>query len=121
MMYLLGILVALQLVVGQALWKIGVEKAGLELSFEYVKSGRVLRLGTSPYILGGFIIYAVATALYLGMLSKYPYSTVQGIVVPLALVLAFGIARLFFHETLSVTNLAGLAILVIGIFLVTRR
>ena len=121
MMYVLGLLVAAQLVIGQALWKVGVQGLNMELSVDYFRSGRVWHLLTSPYLIGGSIVYIVATLLYLFMLAKYPYSTVQGLVVPIALIIAFAIARWVFHEHLSATNIAGLFVLVAGILLVTRR
>ena len=121
MLYLLGILVAFLLVTGQALWKIGVGRAHLQLSAEYLFSSKVTGLIFSPYIIGGFAIYAIATLIYLGLLAKYQYSTVQGLVVPLSLIAAFIIARYAFHERLSVTNYIGLVVLVVGIFLATRR
>ena len=121
MLYLLGILVALSLVLGQALWKIGVEHAHLELSAKYLFTHKVFDLISSPYILGGTLIYILATLMYLGLLAKYQYSLVQGLVVPLSLIAAFVLARFVFHERLSPVNYIGLGVLVIGILLATKR
>lgn len=121
MVYVLGLLVALQLVLGQSLWKIGTERSGFELSAAYLSSGRLWGFLLSPFTLSGLLMYSVATVLYMGMLAKYQYSIVQGIVVPLALIMAFLVARSFFDEKLTRLNIVGLVLLIIGIGLVTRK
>ncbi|MBW4061663.1 hypothetical protein HJC99_03795 [Candidatus Saccharibacteria bacterium] len=121
MLYIIGILVAFLLVCGQALWKVGVQHAHLELTAGYLFSKQVFSLIFSPYIIGGAVIYAFATLMYLGLLAKYQYSTVQGLVVPVSLISAFLLARVVFNERLSVVNYVGLGVLVVGILLATRR
>jgi undecaprenyl phosphate-alpha-L-ara4N flippase subunit ArnE len=121
MVYVLGLIVALQLVVGQSLWKLGTERSGFTLSADYLLSSKVWSFVFSPFTIAGLLIYAIATVLYMGMLSKYQYSIVQGVVVPLSLIFAFAIARFFFHERVSLVNVLGLVLLVIGIGLVTKR
>lgn len=121
MFYVLAVMVALQLVVGQSLWKLATEKADFSLSAQYIFSTQVFRFLFSPYFIAGCVIYVVATLLYMGLLAKYQYSTVQGAVVPLSLIMAFLIGRAFFHDRLSLTNIIGLVILVIGIYFATKR
>jgi drug/metabolite transporter (DMT)-like permease len=121
MLYILGILVAIQLVIGQTLWKVGAERAHFKVTPDYLLSHRAVEFLFSPLVLLGFAIYAIATLLYLGMLAKYEYSLVQGLVVPLSLLMAFGIGRFFFHDKLSIINIIGLLILILGIILATRR
>ena len=120
-MYLLGLFVAAQLVAGQVLWKIAVKRSHFELSPSYLFSKRVWSLIFSPYLIFGLLVYAFATLLYVGMLSKYEYSSVQAIVVPTSLLIAFLVAYYGFHEKLSGTNIAGVLVLIVGIILVTRK
>jgi multidrug transporter EmrE-like cation transporter len=120
-MYVMGFVVAALLVVGQGLWKIAVNNAHLELTASYLLSRRSLELLGSPFLWAGLTVYAAATVLYMGMLAKYDYSVVQSMVVPLALIVAFIVARFFFNERLSTVNLVGLGVLIIGIILATRR
>jgi drug/metabolite transporter (DMT)-like permease len=119
--YVLGILVAIQLVIGQGLWKIATEKSGFTLSPHYLFSHQILKFIFSPYTLAGMTIYILATLLYMGMLAKYQYSAVQGLVVPLSLITAFAVAKFFFHDRLSVINILGLLVLIVGILLATKR
>ena len=121
MFYLLGILVAIQLVVGQALWKIGTQQAEFILSYDYIASGKILKFIFLPATLIGMIVYASATLMYMGVLSKYPYSAAQGLILPASLIFAFIVARVFFHDRISLINLVGLVILIIGIWLATKR
>src|SRR5262245_21392083 len=53
MVYVLGLLVALQLVLGQSLWKIGTERSGFEFSAAYLFSGRLWGFLLSPFTLSG--------------------------------------------------------------------
>lgn len=121
MFYLLSILVAAQLVLGQTFWKIGASQASFTPSLSYIFSERGLKFFLSPYILGGAFIYIVATVIYMGMLAKYEYSAVQGAVLPLSLVAAFIVARFFFGEKLTLETLFGLVLLLVGVVLVTKR
>ncbi len=121
MFYLLGLLVAFQLVIGQVLWKIGLERQNADLSLATLMPPKIWSILFSPYILGGLVIYVAATVLYMGMLSKYEYSAVQGLVVPVSLATAIITASWLFRERISLLNLVGLAFLIIGVLLITRR
>ena len=121
MIYVLAIVVALQLAAGQALWKVGVQHAKFQLSVRYILSKQIFGLILSPYVIVGMAIYVFATVVYMGMLAKYQYSTVQGIIVALSLTFAFVIAAFIFHDRITSINVAGLAALLVGILLLTHH
>jgi multidrug transporter EmrE-like cation transporter len=77
------------------------------------------RIVFQPFIFGGLICYVVSVALWVVVLSRMPV----GVAYPM---LSIGYifnaiaAYLFFHEVLSTTQIAGIAVIIVGIFLITR-
>ncbi len=120
MIYLFGPLVALQLVVGQALWKAAVDRYGFSLSREYLTSHQFLTFLFSPLVIGGVVVYVVATLSYLAMLAKFQYSSVQAVVVSASLLLTFVASAAIFHERHTAMNVVGFGVLIIGVVLATR-
>jgi drug/metabolite transporter (DMT)-like permease len=120
-MYLESLFVAAQLVIGQSLWKVGVTKYHFVVSKEFFLSKDFLRFFFSWQVLTGLVVYAFATLFYMALLSKYEYSIVQTLVTSLALITAYVIASFFFHEKISLLNLFGLALIIIGISLAVKR
>lgn len=110
MFYLIGLLVAIQITAGQLLWKFGVDKTGL-----------APRLALSPYIWGGLALYALATGFNLYALSRYQYSSVQALIIPLGLILAFAAGIKFLGEKPSPLNFVGIAVIIVGVLLATRK
>lgn len=108
------------IVIGQVLWKIGVEKSDLVTSGGSIFSMQLLKLLISPYILGGLISYGVATLMYMILLSKYEYTNLQAVVVSASLAATFLAASLLFSEKISAYNLLGLGFLLIGVLLITK-
>jgi drug/metabolite transporter (DMT)-like permease len=119
--YLLGLAVATMLVIAQAIWKVGVEKHHFSPDAGYLLSSKMVSFIVSPEVIGGVMIYVVATLFYMAMLAKYPYALVQTLVVPTSLLIAYLVARTVFHERLSLMNYLGMALLLVGVVLVTRR
>lgn len=120
MLFVYGILVAVQIVLGQILWKMGVEKVGAGLSIEYFFSSKILSLLTSPYIIVGVISYVMATLIFMTLLAKYPYTELQSVVVSSSLIATFLAASLIFHERISLVNILGLVLLIAGVLLITK-
>lgn len=120
MIYLLGPVVALQLVLGQVLWKAAVERYGFQLTREYVLSHQFLTFLFSPLVIGGVLVYGLATLSFWGLLAKFPYSSVQAVVVSASLLLTYLASAAIFHERHTAINLVGFAVLVVGVVLATR-
>ncbi|MGI9952109.1 EamA family transporter [Moorellaceae bacterium AZ2] len=103
--YLLVALNVLLLVGGQILWKLGIsQRADLKAV--------VMALFT-PYILGGLILYAIATVLWLYILSREQLS----IVYPLqSTAYALGVlaAWLIFKEAIPLTRWIGVLFIFMG-------
>lgn len=114
MAYLILLLNVCLLVIGQTVWKIGLERAGgLQLH-------NAVQVMFSPLILLGLAIYGVATVLWLYVLSRLPIS----IAYPLqsvAYVLALLIALFVFKESIPPNRWIGTAVLMAGIAILSWK
>ena len=103
-------------VFGQILMKLGGTSAGegkLDLS------GLLLSYMTSPWIIGGFGISAVAALFFTYSLSKLDYSYVS-LVSSLQYVFVLLASIFIFRETISSGRWMGCAFILVGIFFVIR-
>jgi len=112
--HLLLILVnACLLVAGQMLWKWGLQ--GQTLDLRHVRS--VLALLTSPAIVGGMVLYVVATVLWLYVLSRVPLSVAyptQSVAYILGVIGAF----VWFGEPITVWKVLGCLLIMAGVSLI---
>lgn len=120
MIYLLGVLIAAMIVTGQVLWKTGIDKSGFIFEGSNIFSLQLVKTLFSPYILLGVLSYGVATILYMALLSKYEYTSLQAVVVSSSLVATFIASSLIFSEKISSYNLLGLCFLLVGVVLITK-
>lgn len=106
-------------VISQLLLKMGVNEIGC---FEYNVGSLVsvgLRAATSPGIIFGLFLYALSFVLWLVVLSRlevslaYPLLSIGYIIVPF-------VSCLFLGETLPLSRLIGICIIIAGVFLVSR-
>lgn len=121
MSYVLSAVVAMLLVAGQSLWKLGVERLPTSFGVGMFMSKDVFSFILSPFIIAGFVVYAVATLMYMFLLDKYDYSLIQSLVIPFSLMVAYLVASVFFKEKIALINIAGLGLITIGVILATRR
>jgi drug/metabolite transporter (DMT)-like permease len=110
----LAILNSVLMVVGQTLWKLGAdgkEVHGME---------QLLRLFLSPYVIGGLLVYVVASALWIYILNKAELSYVYPIQ-SLAFVFALIIGATVFREQVTAWKIAGVIVICLGVLILTRR
>lgn len=102
------------------LLKGGVEKlGGLTLSKTNIAAD-LLRAATSPYIFAGLVLYGLSFILWLRVLSTNDLSRVYPIFVTFVFILTtLGSAKIF-GEHISIQRIAGLAISIVGIYLIAR-
>lgn len=120
MIYIYGLIVAVEIVFGQVLWKIGVERTHFVLSKQYLFSSDMIKFIFNPFVVFGLVSYGFATLLYMSLLSKYEYTSLQSVVVPLSLIGTFIIASLLFGEKVSFINFIGFILLIGGVLLITK-
>lgn len=115
MTYLLLLVNIILLVLGQTLWKTGL--AGLEVRFDPVS---IVKLFLNPYIAGGLVIYAVATVVWLYVLSKSELSMIYPLQ-SLSYVIAAIIAVVLFKENIPLTRWAGIGLIMAGAYFVALK
>ncbi len=105
--------------VGQILLKKGMGGMG-PLTLSLGKLGELLwRMGTNPYVIAGLAIYVTGTVFWLVALSRvdlsyaYPFASLSYVVMLVA-------AWLLFKEDLSLMRLAGTAVVIFGVLLISR-
>lgn len=103
----------------QLLLKAGVERVGvIGLSWNGIVSSG-FRLALEPYILGGLLCYVVSVVVWILALSRvevsiaYPMLSIGYVVTALA-------AWALLGESLSMVRIAGIAVIILGVFLVAR-
>lgn len=114
------VLIALLLnVAGQAVLKIGMTRLGpLRISVDSLP-GIVLQIVTSPYVIGGLFIYALAMFFWLVTLSRLDLSVAYPSL-SLTQVLVLAIAWLVLREEISPLRLGGVLVICLGMLLVAR-
>lgn len=102
------------------LLKGGVEKlGGLTLSKAHIFAD-LFRAATNPFIICGLILYGLSFIVWLRVLSTNDLSRVYPIFVTFVFILTtIGSARLF-GEHISSIRIAGLAITIVGIYLIAK-
>jgi drug/metabolite transporter (DMT)-like permease len=97
---------------GQTLWKLGMNKIGtLEYNFNFI-----IRTLLDPYIFTGLVLYAVATILWLGVLSESELSKAFPIM-SLSYVLVMIPAFFIFHEPITLLKIGGSILIMSGVAL----
>lgn len=76
-------------------------------------------VAASPYILTGLSCYIVSVAVWLLVLSRVEVSYAYPLLSIGYIVTAFA-GWLFFHESIGVTRCAGIIVICIGVWLITR-
>ena len=108
MIYIFLVINIIFLAFGQILWKFGMQK---------VHEFNILNIIVNPYIIGGVILYAFATLLWLYILSKEELSFVYPLQ-SITYILGTILATIIFKENVSIFRWVGIVTLVIGATLV---
>jgi uncharacterized membrane protein len=112
MIYLLIITNVFLLVTGQLLWKHGITQTGFHLTTE-----GIIKIISNGYIIGGMMIYVLATIIWLYVLSKKNISSVYPLQ-SLCYVVALFAGWLIFKEKLSLNHWIGVSFIVFGAFII---
>ena len=80
-----------------------------------------IKLLEQPLFAFGFLLYFVASLVWLRVIASEPLSVAYPVLVSLTFTLVTGGAMLFFHELLSLRKFAGLILILGGILLVSME
>lgn len=120
MIYILALLISICLILGQSLWGSAVKKispVGRNVPFIEVLSGV---LASPKFWLGAFF-YGTGTLIYLLLLSKVKFFSVQISMTGLAIIFSVLISHFIFKESITVVNFIGIVLVLSGILLVMRH
>ncbi|HBK07463.1 MAG TPA: small multi-drug resistant family protein [Acetobacteraceae bacterium] len=107
--------------VAQVLFKLGMSSEAVRAALAGGSPVRTaLAVFLSPGVLGGLSLYGIGTVLWLGVLSRIEVSQAYPFV-GLGFVLTALIGYALFGDTLGPTRIGGIALIMAGIFLISRR
>lgn len=106
--------------VGQILMKNGMSQVGQigDLG-KLVSLQAIFRIFTNPYVIGGLFLYAISAFLWLGALSSLDVSFMYPLV-SLGYVLTAFLAFMFLKEDITLIRWGGIALVVLGSFMILR-
>lgn len=115
MKYALILLNIMCLVFGQTAWKYGLQNIQLHGSM----INKFFQIVFSPLILIGFVLYILATVIWMYLLSKLPLSFLYPLQ-SIAYVFALFVAFYLFKEQIPLTRWIGTGVILIGVYLVVK-
>lgn len=113
MKYALILVNIVLLVGGQTMWKIGLSHRKIS----DIQS--IIVTMFTPWVIGGIVLYVIATVVWIYLLSKFPISLLYPLQ-SLAYVLTLFIAIFVFHEHVSWLRWTGVAVILLGAGLVVK-
>jgi drug/metabolite transporter (DMT)-like permease len=116
----LSIFTTLLITSGQVLWKIGLQRAGGFYLSEHSLVANLFRVLFNGWVFAGFVVYAIATGFFMWLLSKYDIS----LVIPISsvsFIFSLVAGSLIFHEHINPLRLAGVFLIMLGVFLVVKN
>lgn len=110
---------ALLTVAANLLLRAGVEGAGVAPGLADLPA-TLWRLARQPLFDLGFLLYGLAALLWFRVIASEPLSTAYPLLVSLTFVLVTLGAVVFYREPVSLAKMAGLAVILVGILIVSR-
>ena len=114
MLILLTIFNSVLMVTGQTLWKMGATGKDVH------NLGQLLRLFLTPYVIGGLMVYAFASVLWIYILNKGELSYVYPIQ-STAFIFALIIGTTIFKEALTPSKVIGVLVICLGVIITTHK
>jgi len=121
MLYIFGFLFAALLVVGQTLYKYAVDRAAFEPTTAFIFSKRMADFLLSWQFLSGLAAFIIASLISFWMLTRFQFSAIQAVTVPVVMGLSYIAGAWLFKDTITGLNMLGLAILIVGVILASIK
>jgi drug/metabolite transporter (DMT)-like permease len=115
MKFLLIFINILCLVAGQTVWKLGMEN--LELHGNIIQ--KIFQIVFTPLIFLGFVLYIIATVIWMSLLSKFPISFLYPLQ-SLAYVFSLFIGLIIFKEFIPINRWIGTGVILFGVYLIVK-
>jgi len=101
---------------GQLTLKIGMGNVG---QVDTLSVEKLVQMFTNPIIIAGLTVYVVGTVFWLMALSKKELSYVYPFLA-ITIILVMILSKFVLHETIGMYRIAGIAVIICGILLVSR-
>ena len=116
---LLALVTAVFLVAGQTSLKHGLVRSGGITGDSMLLMATWVKVLTEPFVLLGFVLYGAASLVWLRVLSEHELSLAYPLI-SLSYALSLVVGRWFFQDDLNPTRIVGVALIVLGAFVVSR-
>jgi uncharacterized membrane protein len=114
-----ALLCSLLIVLGQVFWKIAIDKSGGLFSNDVSLLRSSLNLLRSPWMIGGLLIYFLATVYWVYLLSKYEYSYIYPLT-SMVYLISFIFAIFVFKENVNIYRWLGVFLIIAGVIFINH-
>lgn len=121
MLYLSGLVFSALIVAGNSLYKLAVEKAQFEPTVSYLFSKKMLNFLMSWQFIGGISLFILASILSFWMLTKFQFTTIQAVTVPVVMALSYMVGAWFFKDSITALNVVGFFVIAFGVILASLK
>lgn len=116
--FLLIVVAALCSVIGNSLFRLGLAKTGVEsLNLGYLIKN-FFSVVFQPLIFTGFVVFAISAVIWLRVLSVEPLNKSYPILMAFVILFLVASSTIFLREPLTLAKIFGMALIVLGTFLV---
>lgn len=121
MLYIFGIIFATLLVAGQTCYKYAVDKAAFEPTLSFLLSKKMISFLISWQFLLGLSLFIVASLISFWMLTRFQFSSIQAVTVPIVMALSYIAGVWLFKDHITGINIVGLFVLMAGVVLASIK
>jgi multidrug transporter EmrE-like cation transporter len=121
MLYIFGFIFSALLVVGQTFYKYASERAAFEPTAAFIFSRKMLDFLLSWQFLAGLSAFIIASLISFWMLTRFQFSSIQAVTVPVVMALSYIVGAWLFKDTITPLNMLGLVVLLVGVILASIK
>jgi drug/metabolite transporter (DMT)-like permease len=121
MLYLAGTLFSLLVVIGNTLFKYAVDRAEFSPNLSYMLSAKMIQFLLSWQFILGTLVFGCVSILSFWMLTRFQFSSIQAVTVPVIMALSFAVGTWFFNDTITPINIVGFFVIIAGVILATIK
>ena len=121
MLYLAGTIFSLMVVIGNTLFKYAVDRAEFTPSISFMLSSRMIHFLLSWQFLLGALVFGCVSVLSFWMFTRFQFSSIQVVTVPIIMAFSFLVGTWFFNDTMTPINVVGLLVIIGGVILATIK
>ena len=116
--FFLIIISALGSIIGNSLFRLGLKKTGIESLEPSYLIKNFFSVVFQPLTFAGFVVFGISAVIWLRVLTVEPLSKTYPVLVGFVIVFIIVSSILFLREPLSLTRIAGMALIIAGTALV---